>query len=240
MKSLPLPFIRVAGITLVLALSSSCATLRLPGSQESASLNVQTVEAGSKGVYQLSGKTNLPDRTRVAIAAVRYLYPPDQKATATTSYSILDYQETEVSQGQWQANLNLWQVATDGTYQEAWQRQQKKLQVPVRPAPDVVFLATLAPASLPDLEERLFNLQLRLDQDVRTTQEGDRYVQVSQIQPVDLPTGKTNPPPIRPEDINGGWGRRYLILPEPPNTIQLQRPSERQTNAPMTPDEFLR
>ncbi|MBD0304446.1 MAG: hypothetical protein ICV85_20485, partial [Tolypothrix sp. T3-bin4] len=73
---------------------------------------------------------------------------------------------------------------------------------------------------------------------VRNTSDGERYVQASQVLPIALPTGKTTLPAPK-EEVNGGWGPRYLLLPEPENTKKLENPKERRTDAPLSPAEFL-
>lgn len=229
-------------LSLVLLLGlSACTQIRLPGQSGQVNLSFN-VAASAPGSYQVTGQSNLPDDTPIAVAAVRYLQPIDNLASDGKSYSILDYQETTVKQGQWQAQLNLWRTAADGKLQEAWQLEQAKLKISLASQPEVMFLATpTAPNGLAKLETELAKRNMRLDgRTIRSTREGDRFVLVSQVMPLELPTGQTAAPSRRPEDINDGWGNRYLILPEPPNPIQLERPIDRQTNAPASPDEFLR
>lgn len=231
---------RLLLLPLLALFSAGCQSLPLSLTQPAydATLDLTVNSKSQQGLYQLSGETNLPTKTRLTVAAVRYLYSAD---ASSPTYSILDYQETEIRQGRWTANLNLWKIAPDGRFQEAWQLDQGDLQLEVTPAPDVVFLAMLAPIDFPSLETKLVQQQIRFaSNDLRTTPDGDRYMQTVATLPIALPSGKTAPPPLRPEEINGGWGNRYLILPEPPNTIQLRQPTQRQTNAPLSPDEFLR
>jgi len=207
-----------------------------------------SVKPAEPGVYEMSGDTNLPDKTRLAIVAVRYLEPkaatPEQLHHKST-YAVLAYQTAQVQAGKWQTQLNLWQVAPDGTHKEAWQIDQKKLKLAVKPDENVVFLATLNPVSevdqLSGLEQQLREKKLKLGGKlIYTTPEGQQYVQVLQAQAVPLPEGKTSKPQPRTEEINGGWGRRYLMPGEPQNPYLLEQPAERQTNAPSRREEFLR
>jgi len=39
--------------------------------------------------------------------------------------------------------------------------------------------------------------------------------------------------------LNGGWGPRYLLIPEPPIIYRLEKPQDRRTNEPLSPQEFL-
>lgn len=218
----------------------------LLGSRNSIDLQLSVSSEGN-GVYAISGKTNLPDNARLAIAAVRYLEPTQPSglsSPAKPSYSILAYQTTTVTNGQWQAQLNLWQVAEDGRYQESWQFEQAALRLNLEPSQDVIFLATLNPVGkveqLPALEQQLRNKKLAVSgKHLYTAADGQQYVQVHQVQPVALPTDRTSPPARRPEDLNGGWGERYLMPGEPPNPYVLEQPTERQTDAPMRREEFL-
>jgi hypothetical protein len=196
------------------------------------------------GTYEVSGQTDLPNRTQLTVAALRYLYPITAKARSFSkpTYAILDYQTVTVEQGAWQTQLNLWQVAPDQSFKENWQIDQQGLATQFQPEADVVFLVTLAPIDqLVRLQQRLANHGEKLASGmVRSTSEGELYAQSHQILPVALPTGSTVSTAFRPGIGNYGWGSRYLIPYEPQNPTQLERPSERQTNSPARPEEFLR
>jgi len=207
-------------------------------------LNMRVTAADSSGVYAIAGSAKLPDQTQITVVALRYLHAiaPTVSLNTNPTYSILDYQSTQIMQGQWQVNLNLWQVARNGQFQEGWQSDQRQLGLVLESDPSVIFLATLAPIEqLSELEQRLATQQMRLARGViRNALDGQRYAQVNQLVSIALPTGKTKPPLLRPEDQNGGWGDRYLIPPEPPNPVNLEQPKNRRTNAPSTLEEFLR
>jgi len=202
---------------------------------------MQVNPSESSGVYQVSGSTNLPDDTQITVAAVRYLQVAGVSARKQT-YAILDYQSAEVKDGNWQTNLNLWETAADGRYQENWQLDQAHLDIAFEPNQDVFFLATLAPIEeLSQIEELLATRGLRLQRGmIRSTSAGQRYVQVSQTRTIALPTGQTTPPVPRPEDINGGWGDRFIIPQEPQNLTPFKPENARLTNAPAAPEDFLR
>jgi hypothetical protein len=232
---------------LMLLVSAGCSRIKLPGQLADANLQIDVVQ-DALGTYTIAGKTNLPEKSKVAIAAVRYLYLAQQSSqnlNRKPTYAVLAYQTTEVNQGKWNAQLKLWQVAKDGRYQEVWQLDQNQLKLPVKPANDVVFLATLVPLNqvdqLQSLEQIIAKQNLKIASSlVRTTPEGQQYVQVGQAKDIPLPTGRTQPPPVRPEDINGGWGRRYLMPLESQNPYKLELPSDRRTDAPASPEEFLK
>lgn len=203
---------------------------------------MQVVRSNTPGQYTIAGQAELPDRTPLTIIAVRYLHLDQQPEKNTNpTYSILAYQTTLVMNGQWQTNLNLWQVASNGQYQESWQREQQHLNLNLKPDEAVAFLATLAPVdSLPKIEQMLANQGLQLPkQQLRTTLEGDRFAQLNQTLEVALPVGETTPAIPALDDRNDGWGERYLIPKEPQNPTRLTRPENRQTNAPPRTVEFL-
>lgn len=196
------------------------------------------------GIYTVTGTTNLPDNSSIAVVAVRHLHPNKQLPPGVGSnptYSILTYQDVKVRKGKWKLDLNLWKVAKDGRFREAWQIEQPQLGLKLEPDSDVTFVATLAPTeALWDVEQRLEKQGIKLVSTmIRNTVEGDRYVQGIQGLSVPLPTGSTTPPPQRAEDLNGGWGPRYILLPEPPNKRKLEQPDKRRTDAPLDPSELM-
>lgn len=242
---------------LVLVLCSSCFSPSTP--EVSLKLNVQS--ANRSGTYNVSGSTNLPDRSQITVSAIRYLFPTDGQRLGpnpNATYSILDRQIAEVVKGNWQATLNLEQIAPDGRLLEAWQLNQSQTELSLNPSPEVSFLATFDPfnqrslssdpddtrtvARLAQLSQLQGNTQALRGSLVRFTTEGQPYVQASQTVAIPLPVGKRPPPEIKPEDINGGWGNRYQIKPEPPvpSSMRPQPLKTDQSDAPLSPSEFLR
>lgn len=227
---------------LLLALCASCSLAN--SSDVSLKLSVQS--ATRPGEYNVTGSTNLPDRSQITVSAVRYLFPTDGQLLGpdpNATYSILDRQIAEVTKGQWQANLNLWQVAPDGRLRETWQLNQSQTGLAIDPAPEVSFVATFDPANQrsQSQQQRLKNEEIRGSL-VRFTTEGQPYVQASQTLPVALPVGRKAPPKFNPDDINYGWGNRYKIQPEPPvtSTMPPQPPKTDRISTPLSPSEFLR
>ena len=247
------PLRGLAVAALLLILNSGCSQViskveqlpaLLPNGSIDANFQIRVIPSERSGVYTITGTTNLPDNRGIGVAAIRYLRQDHQVSVSSGSkltYSILAYQDTKVKDGQWQATLNLWNVARDGRFQEPWQLEESKLGLKLEPESDVTFLATLAPTEvLAEIEDLLKKEGIKLAKNlIRRTIDGQRYVQATQILPIPLPTASTTPPPERPEDVNGGWGPRYILLPEPPNTKELERPQNRRTDAPLKPSELM-
>lgn len=229
-------------IMLLLALCVSCSSAKPPD----IALKLNTQAANSPGSYNVSGTTNLPNQSPITVAAIRYLRPANQEFSSTDSkglYSILDRQMVRVDQGKWQAVLNLWQVAADGRLQEPWQLGLSTTGLSLNPSNEVSFVATFDPTGqfLKPAQQEVKNQDLQGTL-VRFSSEGLPYVQASQTLQVNLPTGKKTPPTVKAEDLNGGWGKRYELLPQPtvPDRISTQQLKTSQTNAPLSPGEFLR
>jgi hypothetical protein len=228
----------LVGVSLLLVIVSFGCNQK---AQEGVQLNIKSVEpTGSNGIYNVMGSTNLPDSSQIAITAVRDLISMQGQQAGLVSdathnnRSILARQIVEVKQGQWQADLNLWQVAPDGRFQELWQAYQAQMKL--RPDSNVTFIATFEPAS----QLKKSNWQLE-GQQLRFTNEGEIYLQARQTMAISLPTGKTTPP-TKTEDFNNSLGYKSQIptLTLTSNTSFLRSAKFRQTNAPLKPSEFLR
>lgn len=221
--------------------------------QNEVKLEIKNVQqTGANGVYKVAGSTNLPESSQVAITAVRYLNSSETQtidADVDADRSILDRKIVEVKQGQWEADLNIWQVSKDGSYKEIWQNNQlNSKQIPQN---EVTFTVTYDPQSQVQRIQKQNNqtsvesvpsVQLLEGKSLRFTNQGERYVQASQSVSIPLPVGKTVPTNGLAEDINDGWGNRYIIQPEtiastftPPEVSK-----SRQTTAPLSTSEFLR
>ncbi|HEY9908112.1 MAG TPA: hypothetical protein V6D18_10990 [Thermosynechococcaceae cyanobacterium] len=224
-----------AGLTLLLI--TACTSARPPQVE----LSFKVDPSGRPGVYLATGTTNLPDKSRITIAGIRYLTDKNLNRSTPANYSILARQTSEVAQGKWEATLNLWQVASDGRYQEAWQLNQPQLRFSTQPTEQVTFLATFEP----DNQPAAVNQQLAKDGQefntalIRFTETGQRYLQISQTLAVGLPSGSTTPPVAT--DANGGWGDRSAPIQE---TAAPGRPNPplqgSQSNAPLSPSEYAR
>lgn len=203
-----------------------------------------TIEAKmlADGEAAMAGRTNLPDNTELTALALRYLSPTKALGrSAQPTFAILDYQTTTVEKSQWAAELDLWRVADDGHYQEAWQVEVEQLGLGVEPDEAVYFVITLAP------QEFLSALNRDLRQDrlqlppalVRTTESGEALLWSDATLEVDIPRGPTAPPADLAQRDNGGWGERYRLVPEPSLPYTLTPDDERKTTAPPAPAEFL-
>jgi hypothetical protein len=224
--------------------------------QEKVEMQIENLQpTSSKGVYNITGSTNLPESSKITVTAVRYLHSVLGQTEAllnpdtNTSRSILARQIVEVKQGQWEAALNLWQVSPNGSFQEAW--QANPAQVQLFPEDGVTFVAIFDPANQWEQSDNQNSQKLKSDNQqfekldsklIRFTNENEKYLQVSQSLTIPLPTGKTIAPRPQPEDLNGGWGNRYQIPPQSitSKTTLLAPAKNRQTDAPVTPSEFLR
>ncbi len=232
-----------AVILLLLVLCVSCSSSKPP----EADLKINVESASRPGSYNVTGSTNLPDQSQITVSAIRYLPATNPQLLgleSDVSYSILDRQMVEVAQGKWETTLNLWQLAPDGRLQEAWQLGASKIGLSLNPSNEVSFIATFDPAAqiqkpqqqqqkTPELEGTL----------VRFTTEGLPYVKASKTLQIALPAGRRPPPGLKPEDINGGWGNRYEIKPQPPVTKTMDKlPDEpnRKNKPPLSPSEYLR
>ncbi len=216
----------------------------------SAQTEMRVKPGAGPGRYEVSGKTAFPDRTALRVAAIRYLYPSSPGSTsqilgARPTYSILAYNDSAiVENGSWTVPLSLWQTSSNGQPLETWQITQASLNLQVKPDEKVVFVATLAPGikvdALQSLEQQLLSKNQELDpMVVSRTVNGDRFLQMMQTVDAALPTGK----PVslsNPEDLNGGWGNRFLMPDEPPNPNNLEFPANRRTNAAPREREYLR
>lgn len=233
---------KLAVMLIILALCVSCSPAKLPDT----ALTISVQPASSPGLYTVSGTTNLPNQSQITVAAIRYLRPKSQEFFSSDpqeTYAILARQIVNVSQRKWQANLNLWQIATDGRLQEAWQVNQSQTGLLLNPANEVSFVATFDPTGQflnPEQQQVQFqDIQGSL---VRFTNEGLPYVQAIQNLKIALPVGRRSPPIVKDEDLNGGWGKRYEIKPERPvaNNMRPQPIKTNQSNAPLSPSEFVR
>jgi hypothetical protein len=248
-KNLSASISLTATSVMLLVVTSGC----VQKAQDEVQLEIKNLEATqSNGVYTVVGTTNLPESSRITVTAIRYLHSPEElggeslNTEANINRSILDRKTAEVKQSKWQAELNLWEVAPNGNFQEVWQANQASMKL--TPDSDVTFIATFDPESQwqrsqkPKVKERDPEPRKIEGKLLRFTNEGEKYVQTSQILSVSLPGGKTIPPRPQAEDVNGGWGNRYEIRPEPLTSGATVLPpiKFRQTNAPLSPSEFLR
>ncbi|MGB6294645.1 MAG: hypothetical protein WBF90_00500 [Rivularia sp. (in: cyanobacteria)] len=232
----------------VILFSSGCVNQ----SQNEVILEIQGIQReDSRGLYKVAGTTNLPESSRIAVTAVRYLRSVKNGEqiigdnNEKINRSILARQIVEVKQGKWEADLNLWQVASNGNYEEAWQlhKDYKNLT----PESEVSFIATFnpvgqLPASDKENTQQLTAQYQQLEgKSLRFTNEGEKYVQASEYRSISLPIGKTTPPQ-QAKNFNDGWGNRYQLKARSNSATATLPPlaKSQQTNSPPLTSEFLR
>jgi hypothetical protein len=231
---------KAVAMVLLITFCISCT----PSKPPEIALKVNVQAASNPGSYNVSGTTNLPNQSPIAVLAIRSLRPANQQLLpddASATYSILDRKIVQVDQGKWQATLNLVQVGTDGNLKEAWQLGLSPAKT-LNPSPEVSFVATFDPTGQNFKSKQAISTQDIRGKLVRFSPEGLPYVQAAQSLQVALPTGRRTPPKLTAEEINDGWGNRYEIVSQPPvaSNLSPQQFQTNQTNAPLTPAEFLR
>ena len=243
---IPVAMRAVIASSLLLLASTGCVNK----SQNEVQLEIQGIQReNGKGLYKVAGTTNLPESSRIAITAVRYLRTVKDGEqivgdnNQNINRSILARQIVEVKQGKWEADLNLWEVSPNGNFQEVW--QSKKDYKTLTPEREVSFIATFNPVGqLPpsDKSESPQPTFQKLEgKSLRFTNEGEKYVQASKFRSIALPVGKTTP--IRePEEFNNGWGNRYQLKAQSENSTSSLPTlgKSQQTNAPLMSSQFLR
>ncbi len=229
-----------------LSCSSAPANLRgLTNSSTPLNLSIREIQDKGGGTYTVSGTTSLPSKTKITVSAVRYLVEganPETNSETDIPYAILDRQIAEVGQGNWQAELNLWQIAPDGKFQEAWQLSQQDANVIFNPDANVTFLATFDPVNQPEnfkaeVEKLDTSLQAAL---ARFTPDGELYLQASRMMAIALPTGQTTPPQTSRLADGVRRSKRTAASRTSQANATQESTSWRKTTAPLKPDEMLR
>lgn len=177
----------LAGFVL-LGFTSACTQPNL-----SVDLSLKVQPSGRPGVYLVEGTTNLPDQSRIVVTGVRYL-PPSNNSTMSrredSSFAILDRKLAEVNQGRWTATLSLWQMTTNGQYQEAWQHRSSNFGLPLQASRQVLFTATFEPENQPASVSQQVTPKNLESPFIRFTEDGQPYLQVSEALSVSLPPAK--------------------------------------------------
>lgn len=211
-------------------------------------LSIAVEPYGRPGAYKVSGNTNLPDKSKIEVLAIRYLQPIDgayfdSESQSNDRFSILARQYAEVAGGKWDARLNLWQVDLQGYFREPWQMDRSFADLARTPDNTVSFLAIVNPDAQSPAIERELEKQIDTPNNrfLRFASNGQWYVQTREDLALSLPTDKTRPPVLRAEDINGGWGDRSRIRNEPASVSNaIPRGINGQTNAPLSSGDFIR
>ena len=99
----------LVSIVLLLTLSTGCSQLQstirqlptlFPNLYSDVNFQLRVTPSSRLGVYTVTGSTNLPDKSRITVAAVRYLRlnkALSPTPTPNLTYSILGYQDVKVN-----------------------------------------------------------------------------------------------------------------------------------------------
>ena len=207
---------------------------------------LQVEPATRPGIYTVSGNTTLPEQTQVTVAAVRLLgdFQSTSNENAEPAYEILDRQFAMVEQGNWQANLNLWRVDSDGNFREAWQITQQHLETQFEPSSEVTFTATFDPAQQPP------NFQQQIEEEsnlaranlAQYNSDGELYLQTSRTLTIALPIGNTAPPEASSTLVKviGRQAESQVADTALPSSASDSATAQSRSDAPLSPGEFLR
>ncbi len=193
-------------------------------------LSIQQVRPVGSGSYAVSGSTSLPDQAQITVSAVRYF--KNGAASSSPNYTVLDRQIAEVNQGIWETRLKLQQAAATGQLQEAWQASSQLSQL-VEPEAAVTFLATLEPANQPvNLKKQVEALNPSAQAAIaRFTTDGELYLQTSKTLAAPPPPGRAVPNASKPT---------VPQIVKPTAAPAASQGQQRQTDAPLIPDAYLR
>ncbi len=196
-------------------------------------LTLQVQPAGSAGRYVASGQTTLPNQSRITIQAVRQLEPnPASRLTNQKPlYSILDRQQVEVTDGKWQATLNLLREKS-GTALELWQSNGNPLGLAVQPNPDITFVAVSDTLNLPlDIKNKKDTNQPLESAVLQFSRDGSAYLQAKQNLTIAPPAIKTALVAKAPAVVQ---------LKATPLSASASSTQKRQSDAPLLPTAYLR
>ena len=226
---------------LLLLLSVGCTRERSP----QAELSLKVEPSNRPGVYVVSGKTNLPDQSRLVVQGIRPLTAAAQSTSTDESpnYVILDRQAVVASQGQWQTTLKLWQSTPDGQEQEVWQANQAQISQ-LKPSNDVVFVATIDSTNQTKASAQPLDLQGKPLQgaNIHFTTGGQWSLQAKQTLTVTPPVSKTASSALSVNDFNVNRSQRSEQSSVPVNATSVNLPvsQEKQTTAPLSFSQRLR
>jgi hypothetical protein len=231
------------GLATLLLMSSGCETVAQFNptfAPRPVALTISRVEPENSGRYAVSGNTTFPDKTQITVSAVRYFKDRTQAMSSSVperNYAILDRQLAEVTQGNWETRLNLWQSSASGQFQEAWQVKLDPEQR-IEPEADVTFLATLEPANQPTSLRRQVEA-LESSQQVaitRFTTDGELYLQAVKTLPVPPPQGVSSAVFKVVNSAAAGQPRKAETNANASESQQIQK----QNDMPLSPDAFVR
>ena len=225
----------------LLLLMVGCSRERSP----QAELSLTVEPSNRPGVYVVSGKTNLPDQSRIVVQGIRPLTSAAQTTSTEESpnYVILDRQAVVASQGQWQTTLKLWQSTPDGQDQELWQANQAQISR-LKPSTDVVFVATIDSTNQTKASAQPLDLQGKPLQgaNIHFTTGGQWSLQAKQTLAVSPPMSKTASSAFSANDFKANQNPRSEQSNVSVNATSVNLPvsQEKQTTAPLSFSQRLR
>ncbi len=166
----------------VLVFCTGCTAIPFYSQTAKTELSMQVESTRDPGIYQVTGRSNLPNQTRLTIQAIRNLQPNSQSGQ---SYSILAQTEVKVEQGKWQTSLNLLQQDK----LEAWQKTAKALNLKSEPEKQVRFLAVTEPTENSIGIQSQSTATGNQGTSIQFTADGRSYLQAEQVLSIELPRG---------------------------------------------------
>lgn len=191
-KKLLAKLLVLAVLVLATACDRSTSNLFSRGQNNTVDIVIEQItETGQPGQFILTGTTNLPDKTTLTVSAVRLVNAPNisDLTPEGSQHAILDRKSALVRGGRWQSQLQLWEVGSEGTYQENWQTIVGSAVDPASSSPSVDFLATLEPGDLAksNLMARSDLLEGANSPLLNFTPDGEPYLKAIQSRVVALP-----------------------------------------------------
>ncbi|HIK45593.1 MAG TPA: hypothetical protein IGR64_12025 [Leptolyngbyaceae cyanobacterium M65_K2018_010] len=151
----------------------------------------QVSESDGPGQFLLAGKANLPEQTPLTVSAIRQLILPSDNRSNDNDlrYGILDRKTTLVRDARWQVKLSLWEVNSEGYYQENWQQGKGSIATAFQPSPRVDFFLTVEPQDFAQVAPKLRSQRLESQvKDLRRfTPEGEPYLSTGTALAIPLP-----------------------------------------------------
>jgi hypothetical protein len=171
-------------------------------------MSFQVQPAGSEG-YTISGRTNLPNRPRILVQAIRRLRPATESSSkgssSPSSYVVVAQQWVDTNEGNWQTTLKLRQPGVNGTSLESWQQQSIDKTIAMTAEQQVTFIAQTTPVQA--------DLRLEGDSEIATNAtlqsevlklatDGNRYLKAEQSMMI--------PPPQIPNSVQNNLQRAVI------------------------------
>jgi hypothetical protein len=239
-------------LALVITLNTACSQVfsqiitPLRGNSSITALTIDQIrKSDNPGQFMLSGKADLPEQTELTISAIRRLtlLSNDKPSDTDQLYGILDRKTTLVKNGNWQAELSLWEINSEGYYQENWQANEGEISDRIEPDQTINFLLTVEPEDFVDYTTN-FNpnkLNDQLSDLIRFTPEGESYLSASKDLPVPLPQKVKASRLDLPQAPDVSWQNRTLL---DPTKTSIEQPTElpfiKEDNLPLSSDSLMR